>query len=217
VSIELYNADFGGSGYRLPKLARLVVMDPPWKYDFDWGNGAAAHHYDGLPMGTIRHAMQRAYGLATEDAYLACWCTFPILMEWAAESLQMREGWQYVSGGAWGKLGNIGPGYHFRGNAELVLLYKKGKPRPCATVANLWLDRRGTHSEKPQNALRALIEMATDPGDLVLDPYAGASASLMRACRALGRQYVGCEIDPARHAEALRRFALDEQAVMEFA
>ena len=43
-------------------------------------------------------------------------------------------------------------------------------------------------------------------GGRVLDLYAGF-APMARACRIEGRQYVGAEIEPARHAEALCRLA----------
>jgi hypothetical protein len=37
--------------------------------------------------------------------------------------------------------------------------------------------------------------------------YAGATASLAVVCRRLGRGYVGAEIDPERHREAMLRLA----------
>jgi N6-adenosine-specific RNA methylase IME4 len=158
------------------------------------------------------------------DAYLGVWCTFPKLWEWMQHTPTLHKaGWQYVSGGAWGKTsGGQGVGFHFRGDAEFLLLYKRGKPKPHeGSHSNFWLtedvsgtlwlaDRQG-HSEKPQNALRTLVNMVA-PGSLMVDLYAGQSASLARACRALGRRYVGAELDPARHARALVRLSQQEMA-----
>ena len=42
------------------------------------------------------------------------------------------------------------------------------------------------------------------PGGRVLELYAGLGP-LARACHAEGVQYMGCEIDPERHATALTR------------
>lgn len=48
-------------------------------------------------------------------------------------------------------------------------------------------------TQKPQSILRRLIEVFTDPGDVVIDPCAG-SGSTLRAARDLGRNSYGFEI-----------------------
>lgn len=192
--------------------AALVMADPPWAYDNGTGvQGGAQDQYSGLPCETIAQHLAAAYRVAAPDTYLAVWCTFPKLLEWARQdAILATAGWAYVTGGAWGKTNGMGPGIHWRGDAEILLLYKKGSPRPHSTESNLWLAHRTGHSEKPQTALRALLRMATAPGGLVVDCYAGESASLARACRALGRAYVGAELDPARHARAVARLSQQE-------
>jgi hypothetical protein len=225
--IQLVHADFGEwlateEARALEGRVRLVHADPPWEYEFDWGNGAAAHDYSTLSLSDIRsHALDVAY-LAAPDAYLALWCTFPKLPEWmgaAAGDDEFKKRWRYKTGGVWGKRGGSGGmGYHFMQDCELVLLYRRGGGASLRRLSSFWVSSpREGHSVKPQSALRALVGISTDPGDLVLDLYAGASASMARACRALGRRYVGCEKSAERHAEALRRLVLDEQAEMELA
>lgn len=213
-SIDLRCADIGAVIKTVaPESVALVVADPPWDYQnwTDAKQGAAAHYYDGLSMYHIAAHLAHTYDLAMPNAYMAVWCTFPKLAEWISHfNVFQRGGWEYITGAVWGKTNGLGIGFHVRGDAELVLLYKKGAPKPQATTSNLWLAPRIGHSEKPQKALRALLELATQPGDLVLDVYAGASASMARACRALGRDYVGAEIDPARHNEAMLRLSQQE-------
>jgi len=51
------------------------------------------------------------------------------------------------------------------------------------------------------------IERWTDPGDLVVDLFAGM-APVALACVATGRRYIGAEADPVRHRQALDRIAL---------
>lgn len=51
-------------------------------------------------------------------------------------------------------------------------------------------------SQKPLELLFRLLEMATDRGDLVFDPFAGMGTSLVAASR-LNRHAVGAEIDTA--------------------
>jgi N6-adenosine-specific RNA methylase IME4 len=195
--------------------AALVLADPNWLYTggtADPHRGLAGHHYQGSTEAEIATILASTYRLAQSDSYLAVWCTFPKLLEWARhDAILLNAGWAYVTGAAWGKTNGLGVGYHFRGDAELLLLYKKGTPKPLTgSKSNLWLADRLGHSEKPQVALGALISMAAPLGGLVVDCYAGESASLARACRALGRRYVGAELDPARHARALVRLSQQE-------
>ena len=61
---------------------------------------------------------------------------------------------------------------------------------------------RSTHghaihaTEKPIELLEILIRTSCPPGGLVGDFFAG-SGSCAEACSVTGRNYVGCEIDPA--------------------
>jgi hypothetical protein len=204
--------------------AALMHFDPPWQYfTGTTGHGAAGKHYQQSPEAEIARTLASTYRVGAADSYLAVWCTFPKLLEFARYDAILREaggltatgqpvGWEYISGGAWGKTGGLGVGYHFRGDAEILLLYRKGAPKPYGgSKTNLWLEPRTlTHSEKPQTALRALARMVP-PDALVVEGYAG-SGSMARACRATGRRYCGCEADPARHARALVRLSQQEMA-----
>ncbi len=44
-----------------------------------------------------------------------------------------------------------------------------------------------------------LVEIASSPGDRILDPFGGV-ATIGVAANSMGRGFIGCEIDPARHA-----------------
>jgi site-specific DNA-methyltransferase (adenine-specific) len=53
----------------------------------------------------------------------------------------------------------------------------------------------GRHvAQKPVKLLRALIELATLAGHVVLDPFCGSGSTLV-AAKSVGRQYLGFEID----------------------
>lgn len=212
--IQLLNCDVADLLRDLPDgCASLIHADPPWTYDNDTIQGGAWLKYDTLTLPGIAAHMEGAARVAQYDAYLMVWCTYPLLMDWAQFGIGLK-GWEYITGGSWGKTNGIGVGVHFRGDAELLLLYRKGNPRPLdGSKSNLWLAPRIGHSEKPQKALRALVSMAVPEDGLVLDLYAGESASLARACRALGRRYIGAEIDPERHRRAMLRLQQVEMAL----
>ena len=64
-------------------------------------------------------------------------------------------------------------------------------------------------TQKPLDLMRMLVEDFTDPGDLVLDPFAGSGTTGV-ACRMLGRRFIGWELSPAYHEIACRRLRGEE-------
>jgi site-specific DNA-methyltransferase (adenine-specific) len=63
-------------------------------------------------------------------------------------------------------------------------------------------------TQKPLRVLKRLVQIASNPGDLVCDPFMGVGSS-GAAALALGRRFVGAEIDPAYFEAAKAR--LDQE------
>jgi DNA modification methylase len=61
-------------------------------------------------------------------------------------------------------------------------------------------------SQMPEALLERIIKVATNPGDLVIDPFAGSGTTLAVAKR-LGRNYWGCELSPRYAKVILERLA----------
>ncbi len=59
-------------------------------------------------------------------------------------------------------------------------------------------------TQKPVNVLKRLIEIFTDPGDIVIDPVSGSGATL-RAAYELGRNAYGFEIDRSFYKAATEK------------
>jgi site-specific DNA-methyltransferase (adenine-specific) len=59
-------------------------------------------------------------------------------------------------------------------------------------------------AQKPIWLCEALVRDFTDPGELILDPFAGSGTTGV-ACKRLGRRFIGFERDPKYHAIAERR------------
>ena len=57
-------------------------------------------------------------------------------------------------------------------------------------------EKCGHPSQKPMDLITKLVACATDPGDLVLDPFLG-SGTTAAAAKALGRRWIGIEMDSA--------------------
>jgi site-specific DNA-methyltransferase (adenine-specific) len=77
-------------------------------------------------------------------------------------------------------------------------------------VAPVARERTGYPTQKPEALLTRLIEACTQPGDLVLDPYAGSGTTLS-VCTKLGRRVVG--IDESPEASRITRKRLRAQGV----
>lgn len=187
--------------------ARLVMSDPPWSYSEvnprDDGTFAGID-YGVLSMPDIASHHRMAARAVKAECRMLVWTTFPMLADWMAQDIAPMH---FKSGLSWHKQGGIGQGYHLRGDAELALMYTKGATgRPYTALSNSYASPRTAHSEKPVGLLRRLLRSWTQPGDLVVDMYAGL-APMARACLAEGRSYVGAEIDPQRHADAMTALA----------
>jgi site-specific DNA-methyltransferase (adenine-specific) len=86
------------------------------------------------------------------------------------------------------------------------------------TPADVWTDSRvcGTFGERvkkvkgetahpcqmPESILRRIISVATEPGDLVVDPFGGSGTTAV-AAQKLGRDYWTCELSPV-YANVIR-------------
>ena len=99
----------------------------------------------------------------------------------------------------WDK-GKIGMGYRTRRRSEYLIVFQKSpvRAKACWTdhaIPDVWEERAEKvhpHS-KPIELQKRLIAATTKEGDFVLDPAAGGY-SVLRACRELNRNFIGCDI-----------------------
>lgn len=63
--------------------------------------------------------------------------------------------------------------------------------------------QRSFHAAKKPDALvEEIIQLLTNPGDLVLDPFSG-EGTVALACERIGRRHISSELDPKNHAYAV--------------
>lgn len=65
-------------------------------------------------------------------------------------------------------------------------------------------------AQKPLAVMLEVVSMVTDPGDLILDPFAGSGTTGV-ACLRLGRRFIGIEKDPTYFQLACDRLRAEEQ------
>lgn len=76
-------------------------------------------------------------------------------------------------------------------------------PRVCGTFK----ERAGWHGcQMPERVLGRIVEACSNPGDTVLDPFAGSGTTLAVA-KKLGRRFVGFELSAEYHAKIEARLA----------
>jgi len=108
---------------------------------------------------------------------------------------------------------------YFRHQAEYIVWATKGKCRkathagPFPGVIRCYQhhSQKFHATGKPLELLERLVQ-CVDPGELILDPFAG-SASTLLAARATGRPASGCEIEPKIFATAVARLKAAEAKV----
>ena len=80
-------------------------------------------------------------------------------------------------------------------------------PGNLTHLSHKCLRGEGKHkAEKPLDQMLDLVSYFSDPGELVLDPFAGSGTTGL-ACSLLGRNFIGAEIDPVWAAKAETRIA----------
>jgi adenine-specific DNA-methyltransferase len=88
-------------------------------------------------------------------------------------------------------------------------LLAKGYPKqPMDTIGDVidwtYSGNKLHPTQKPLSVLLPLVETFSQPGGLVLDPFAGSGSSLV-AAKMLGRNFLGIELDSNYHAIAKQR------------
>jgi DNA modification methylase len=72
----------------------------------------------------------------------------------------------------------------------------KGNENPASVFESTkcFFGKRNHQTEKPQDILEFFLKYWTDEGDVVLDPTMGGGSTGV-ACKKLGRNFIGCEMD----------------------
>jgi len=140
------------------KKYKVILADPPWKYDDNLGTDSAKmggydKYYKGMELKYI--CALPISDIADKDCVLFLWVTMPKLRE----SFKVIEDWGFTyktCAFSWIKLNPKsktifkGVGRWVQGNNELVLLCTKGKPKRVAKdVSQIIMAERGKHSQKP--------------------------------------------------------------------
>ena len=92
------------------------------------------------------------------------------------------------------------------------LKYEPPNPNSVFDSQKVFIGKRHHQTEKPLDILDFFIKYWSDEGDTILDPTMG-SGSTGVACKALGRNFIGYELDPKIFEVAKKRLEIDENIV----
>ena len=146
----------------------IIYTDNPWRYADQKANDPAMGGIT-YPTMTVEELSALPVGdLAAKDCVLFCWATMPRLRE----ALQVIEAWEFqytTCAFCWVKQNPSGQGIYSGlghwccGNAELVLLAKRGRPqRISKSVKQIVLAPRGRHSAKPPEVRDRIVQLLGD-------------------------------------------------------
>lgn len=213
----------------LPTLDRIdaLVTDPPYSSGGFTESGKKAAKGMGLRSETIRDvgwfdgdAMTSA-GAGYLLREVCSWAfrllpiggTATVFTDWrmiphlapAIEAARFR----YQNMVVWNK-GAAGLGTGFRAQHELAMHFAKGTPayNSCSfgnvlTIPRIQAATREHQTEKPVELMRAILEVVSAEGGVVLDPFMGSGSTGVAAVQ-LGRKFIGVEVE-ARHFETACR------------
>lgn len=158
----------------------------------------------------LRAVARGVYPVLGEGRSFLCfidWRQWPNLVG-ALETANLRIQGMLV----WDK-GHFGLGNGFRAQHELICHASKGVPtivdRGVGNVLAFPRQEPIHHpSPKPLGLMEKLITTVTEPGDLILDPFAGSGTTLV-AAKNLGRRAIGVESDEGYCEVAARRLRQD--------
>lgn len=148
----------------------IIFADPPWEYRVWSKKGerrTAASFYETQKLGYL--ATMDIASLCNPDCVLLMWATFPCLKE--ALLLGKAWGFQYKTiAFVWVKRNlhdhglHVGMGHYTRANAEVVLLFTRGKAlkRVNKNVQQVVITPKGKHSQKPDEVRRRIVRLFGD-------------------------------------------------------
>jgi len=150
------------------KKYKIILADPPWIYNGKLGTNRAKmggydKYYKGMELKDICNLPIQ--DIADDNCILFLWATMPKLQE----AFEVIKAWGFThktTAFTWIKLNPKsntifkGVGRWVMGNAELVLLATKGKPkRVSKSVSQIIMAKRGKHSKKPDIVYRRIEEL----------------------------------------------------------
>lgn len=215
MTAEIWHGDSVELAEKLPSGINCVITDPPYGVNF-WSRRAVTPEGKKFvrkvdndneienALQLFRTVMNEILPKTADEAEFYVFTRWDIVDEWIrlVRSIGKDHDFRYKMLLVWDKgipgMGDIDANWGC--GHELILYLKKGKrDLPYRRSGIISVDKVHTSkhihpTEKPVPLLEKLIEMSTNPGDLVVDPFSGSGSTAVAAQR-LERNAIGIEVD----------------------
>lgn len=182
----------------------LVLTDPPYGIDYQSSRKIARLRTEKIVNDTRPYVewMEAAYRVLKPTGSMLCFYRWDVAQAFIDEA--KRVGFNVKSEIVWDKgvhgMGDLKAAY--APQHETIMFCTKSNfkfpgKRPTSVIRTMRVDPgiQLHPNEKPVDLLKRLISHTTSEGDIVLDCFSGSGATA-RACKDIGRECVGIEIDP---------------------
>lgn len=186
----------------------LLLTDPPYGKDYQSNRRTTTAKKDSIAfddssaLALLGNVLKTAYGRMATDSHALIftdWQSEPDFRRVVQESGFTVKGslvWVKNNHGTGDLLGSFAPRH------ERIIHAVKGCPRLNGRPDDVLYgkDRQNSEhpTEKPLDLLKILVEATTEPGAMVLDPFAGSGNTLFAALET-GRDFEGYEIEERWH------------------
>ena len=192
----------------LPTLPKVdaVITDPPFDAKTHAGADPEFSEIDFLPLLDVA-------GLASSlvnasDGWVIAFCAFEQLAAY-----RDGAGTSWIRAGIWDKVSNMPQMTGDRpaqGGEGIAIMHRPGRKKwNGGGKAAIWryLVERGEKqhpTQKPLMLIRELVELFTQPENMILDPFMGGGTTGVAALQ-LGRKFIGIESEPKYFDIACKR------------
>ena len=217
---KIHNVDCFDLFKMLPdKSIDLVVIDPPYNLAYNGRgkvNSFEVFAGDKMELGDYAEFMynvfKECYRVLRDDTAIYCFIDYrkyPLFYELVGKDFDIKNCLVMDKG-------SIGMGQHYRFQHEFCIYAIKGKHKlrlEKKNVSDVWNFKRqcGATSihptQKDVEVLKKIIQYSSDKGQIVLDCFSGSGSTCV-AAKAIGRQFICSEVDPAYVLKAQARLGL---------
>lgn len=183
------------------KSIDLVLTDPPYGQSLGYGRGQLRERYiinddNLLWLPQFSSEIFRVLKENTETAIFMQWRT-----QSTFEKCLIDSGFKIRTVAIWDKCNAGLSGGGFAEQYESIMILRKGESRENFYKGNVFRGNRVAGRpehphEKPLHLITDLINIASKPNDLILDPFSGSCTTAV-ACKLLNRRCISIEISEA--------------------
>lgn len=203
--------------------ADLVITDPPYESlekhravgtttRLKHSKASSNDWFQTFPNARFEELFAEIYRVLKKNAHFYLFCDQETMF--VAKPIAEGMGFKFWKPLIWDKR-KIGMGYHYRARYECILFFEKGKRRlhdlGIPDIIEVPRIHRGYPTEKPPEVADVLIQQSSNPGELVLDPFAGSGAFGVAAVRS-DRDFAGT--DTCAEAVKIARGRLKEAGAL---